>query len=403
MKRIIAIVLILLMLNPICVQANPTEDGELKLYALSAVLIDGSNNRILYGKKENEVRAMASTTKIMTLIIALEKGNIDDEVVFSKYAASQPDVQLNANCGEKYRLQDLLNIMMQKSYNDVAVAIAEHIGAQELQYNKAAQERTGEESLRCVRAFVDLMNQKATEIGCSKTCFITPNGLDAKEGEKMHSTTAYELAVISSYAIRNPDIEKICMTSDYACDELTGKRHVNVVNSNAFLQMMDGAVGMKTGFTGEAGYCFVGAVKQSGRVFVSVVLGSGWPPNKSYKWKDTKLLMNYGVHNYFMRNILVPDCNYAEITVRNGIADSTSVEIKDGLDMLCADYEKIDVVYILQDELNAPVKSGDVVGKVEIYTDKQLYTTFPIYAKESVEKVSFVWYLRKILNYFMNP
>ena len=104
-----------------------------------------------------------------------------------------------------------------------------------------------------------------------------------------------------------------------------------------------------------------------------------------------------------MRNILVPDCNYAEITVRNGIADSTSVEIKDGLDMLCADYEKIDVVYILQDELNAPVKSGDVVGKVEIYTDKQLYTTFPIYAKESVEKVSFVWYLRKILNYFMNP
>lgn len=371
------------------------------LYAKSAVLIDASNNRILFGKNENEVRAMASTTKIMTLVIALEEGKPDSEVEFSPYAASQPDVQLNAEKGERYRMYDLLNIMMEKSYNDVAVAIAEHIGAEKLHMKTEAKSRTREESRECVKQFISMMNDKAREIGCDNTYFITPNGLDAEENGRKHSTTAYELALISAYALKNPEVEKICCKKNYDCDEISGKRHVNISNANIFLDMMPGAVGMKTGFTGDAGYCFVGAVKQEGRSFVSVVLASGWPPSKSYKWKDTVKLMNYGAKNYFMQKILVKEEDFMEIAVIDGVENSVQTQIRDSLSMLCADYEKIDLEYRIKDALNAPVYEGDVAGYADVFIDGKKYTSFPIYVKKDVRKTSFVWFLKKFLNNFI--
>ena len=147
----------------------------IKLYATSAVLLDASNNRILYEKDSHKKMAMASTTKIMTLIVALENSNVDEVVTVSSNAAKMPDVQLNIREGEKYRLGDLMYSLMLESHNDSAVAIAEHVSGS-------------------VEDFAKLMNQKAEEIGCNDTHFVTPNGLDATDEGGTHSTTAADLA-----------------------------------------------------------------------------------------------------------------------------------------------------------------------------------------------------------------
>ena len=383
---------------------SETVADPLELYARAAVLVDASNNRILYGKNENEALPMASTTKIMTLIIALEYGNPDDVVTFSKYAASQPDVQLNAVSGEQYRLGDLLHIMMLRSYNDVAVAIAEYIG--ELQGSggvdgNAVAARGYDESKTYVANFAQLMNDKARELGCVSTYFITPNGLDAEDDNGVHSTTAYELAVIASYAISKQEVVDICTTRSYSCAELNGKRQVNVTTTDAFLDMVEGAVGMKTGFTGNAGYCFVGAVKQEGRSFVSVVLGSGWPPNKSRKWSDTKKLMNYGINNFFTQKIFVPDYDYKNVCVADGVNDFIETEIPFSLEMLVSDEEDVKVIYELEEEVQAPVGAGDRVGTVYIYINGEIYAWFPIESKTTVKKVDYIWFLKKIFQGFL--
>ncbi|MEI3266620.1 MAG: serine hydrolase [Frisingicoccus sp.] len=227
------------------------------------------------GENEDEPMAMASTTKIMTCLVALENAELSDTVNISEYAASMPDVQLNAVAGDSFRLEDLLYALMLESDNDVAVAIAEHVGGS-------------------VEGFAAMMNARAEALGCIQTCFVTPNGLDA-EG---HCTTAAELAKIAAEAIKNETFVKIINTPSHSFSNIEGTRQYQVSNKDAFLQLMDGAFGVKTGFTGDAGYCFVGALNRDGRVFISVVLGSGWPPNKSYKWQDTMKIMNFGLENY---------------------------------------------------------------------------------------------------------
>ncbi|MCR2020894.1 serine hydrolase, partial [Blautia pseudococcoides] len=157
------------------------------LYATSAVLMDADSGRILYEKNGFEKRPMASTTKIMTCILALEKGNAEDIVTASAYAASRPKVHLGVAEGETFRFGDLLYSLMLESHNDAAVMIAEHLGGS-------------------VEGFADMMNAKAGELGCEDTYFITPNGLDASvtvgEEQKVHSTTAADLARIMRYCIK---------------------------------------------------------------------------------------------------------------------------------------------------------------------------------------------------------
>ena len=167
--------------------AGQEEDSSLNLNAQSAVLMDASTGRVLYGKEEDLIRPMASTTKIMTCILALERCDPDDEVVVSSYAASQPKVHLGAASGRRFRLGDILHSLMLESHNDSAVMVAEHVAG-------STQE------------FAALMNEKARDIGCEHTWFITPNGLDAQEtgdgGEvRLHSTTARDLAAIMSYCV----------------------------------------------------------------------------------------------------------------------------------------------------------------------------------------------------------
>lgn len=165
--------------------AQPEVKTEVKpsdLYAQSAVLMDADTGRILFAKKGQEALPMASTTKIMTCILALENGTLSDTVKISAEAARQPQVKLGAKEGQKFALEDLLYSLMLESHNDSAVAIAEHIGGS-------------------VQEFADMMNEKAEQIGCTDTYFITPNGLDAQDEQGIHHTTAEDLAKIMKYCI----------------------------------------------------------------------------------------------------------------------------------------------------------------------------------------------------------
>lgn len=248
MKKKIAIWILLVTLFcvhmlPATVYAKEVPDELKELYARSAVLMDADSGRILFGKDENVVRANASTTKIMTCILALEHMKEGQIAVVSDYAACQPKVRLGVCGKEEYLLKDLLYSLMLESHNDSAVVVAENISGS-------------------VEAFAELMNRKAKELGLKNTHFITPNGLDAENEGGIHGTTAADLAGIMRYCImespKKDDFLEITGTKNYSFSDRKGDRTFSCYNHNAFLEMMDGALSGKTGFTGDAGYCYVG-------------------------------------------------------------------------------------------------------------------------------------------------
>lgn len=372
------------------------KETNLDLYARGAVLMDADSGRILYGKEEDVALPMASTTKIMTCILALERGNLEDEVEISSYAASQPQVHLGAAKGERFYLRDLLYSLMLESHNDSAVAIAEHIGGS-------------------VEGFAELMNEKAKEIGCEDTHFITPNGLDAVEmidgTEYRHSTTAKDLALIMRYCIMiSPQREiflDITRAANYGFANRQGNRSYSCTNHNAFLNMMDGALSGKTGFTGGAGYCYVGALRREDRTFIVALLACGWPNHKTYKWVDTRKLMEYGLENYEYQNIYkevelkpvkilegIPWLKgydpYAEVTVELEIQDGSGKGAGDPaageLDFLlsASDEVRIDVFYA--GELEAPVIKGTKAGKVIYNLNGETVKEYDLVLKSSVDK-----------------
>lgn len=343
------------------------------LHALSAALIDGDNGRVLYEKSGDKIVPMASTTKIMTCIIALENGNLDDLVTVSKYASTMPDVQLNIMAGEKYRLKDLLYSLMLESHNDVSVAIAEHIGGS-------------------VEGFAAMMNAKAKELGCENTSFVTPNGLDA-DG---HHTTAVELARIASYAIKNPDFIAITNTPAYQITEVSKGKVFSLTNKDRFLTMYDGAIGVKTGFTNKAGYCFVGAVKKDNKTFITAVLGSGWPPNKNYKWRDTTLLMNYGTNNYQLNQIFNKDKVFEPITVFGGRDKQVGLYYEGDLSLLMKKDEVVKIIYELPRYLVAPISSHTTIGSAKYYINDTFFYEVPIKTLAGVEKIDFWYCLQKL-------
>lgn len=354
------------------------QDKIIKLHALSAALIDASNGRVLYEKDGYKEVAMASTTKIMTCIIALEYGKLDDIVTVSKYASTMPDVQLNIMPGEKYILKDLLYSLMLESHNDVSVAIAEHISGS-------------------VAGFAKLMNEKAVELGCEHTNFVTPNGLDATG----HMTTAVELSRIAAYAIQNKDFIDITNTQSWTIREQSkGKVH-QVNNKDRFLHIYDGAIGVKTGFTNKAGYCFVGAVKKNGKTFVSSVLASGWPPNKSYKWQDTTNLMNFGVNNFELNEIFNEDKVFDAIKVYEGLSNQVPIYYNGDLSLLMEDNERVRIVYELASYLRAPVDKDMEVGMAKYYIDDELFAEIPIYTSESVASIDMKYCMKNILDKFL--
>ena len=340
-------------------------EQELQLYAQAAVLMDADSGRVLYGKNPEEKLPMASTTKIMTCILALEYGDMEQIVEASSYAAGMPKVKLYVKEGEKYRLRDLLYSLMLESHNDSAVVVAEAVGGS-------------------VEKFAAMMNQKARDIGCYDTYFITPNGLDAKVNEngKVHSTTAADLAKIMAYCVtdspKKEEFLEITRTQSYDFTNADGTRSFHCSNHNAFLGMMEEALSGKTGFTNNAGYCYVGAVESEGRIFTVALLACGWPNNRSYKWSDMKELAAYGMERYQYQDIY-EEQTFADIPVRNGIAEeagtpfeeaSVSVSLnkeEEGLRVLLCKEDQVEVKRQVETALDAPVAAGEQVGTISYY------------------------------------
>lgn len=380
---------------PQTVDMTPVAEEPAELYALSAVLMDGESGRVLYEKDGERPLANASTTKVLTCIVALENSSGDDYVQVSQNAASQPEVKLGLQKGEQYYLEDLLYSLMLKSHNDTAVAIAEHCGGS-------------------VEGFARMLNRKAKQIGCKNTYFITPNGLDAEDKNGKHHTTAKDLALIMRYAVKNETFLHIAQTRDYTFSEITGKRTFSVHNANAFLDMRDGVLAGKTGYTSQAGYCYVCAWEKEGKTFIVSLLGCGWPNHKTYKWSDTEKLLDFGDYNYEYETYW-KEPQTGKILVTDGVEDGQDIGTKIYLRGKCSvtAYDREKEVLLKKGEtvtckieipqkVSAPVLKGEKLGRIAYYLDGKLIDFYPVYAEKSVEKISFKWYTEKVFHDFFH-
>lgn len=373
------------------------------LYAQSAVLLDADSGRVLFEKNGMQERPMASTTKIMTCILALEYGKLDDVVIASKNASNQPKVHLGVVEGEQIILRDLLYSLMLESHNDAAVMIAEQVGGS-------------------VEEFADMMNRKAWNLGCKNTYFITPNGLDASDENGNHRTTAEDLARIMKYCIQDSTQAKqflsICQTKTYTFEDCSHVYKYSCYNHNAFLEMMDGAIAGKTGFTNEAGYCYVGALEKDRKKFVVALLACGWPNHKGYKWSDTKILMNYGLNSFEyvtlnennVRKQLesyripvvygIPDQgkmsgpSYAEVQIKD-VQNEDNINLTESKRVLVRKDKKIKENIVVVKQLYAPTEIGDKVGEVQYILDDIVIKRQKLVVKEKIGKRSYEWCLRK--------
>lgn len=371
-----------------------TPEGPGELYARSAVLMDGSSGRILFGKNEGDVMPMASTTKIMTCIVALENAEPGEIVTISAEAAAQPEVHLGVREGETYTLENLLYSLMLESHNDSAVAIAEHVGGS-------------------VSGFAEMMNAKAVELGCVNTHYVTPNGLDASDAGGVHATTAAELAKVMAYCVdRSPQKEeflRITQTRECTFTDETGSRSFSCRNHNAFLDMMDGVISGKTGFTSDAGYCYVCALESGGRLFTAAVLACGWPYNRTYKWSDMKKLMTYGIENFENRTLRIPE-NFDPLPVENGLAPDgdpwkevwigvrAKTEGRPEIKMLLRRDEEIKSRLTIKKSLSAPVAKGTPVGRISYCFGDELLFECALEATEDIRRKEWkdwlVWTVR---------
>ena len=321
-------------------------------------------------------------------------------------------------------MNDLLYSLMLESHNDSAVAIAEHIGADSLNL-PGAEERTREQSREAVQAFCDRMTEKAREIGCENTCFLTPNGLDAEvESEsgmkRIHSTTAEELAAILRYCVTQSEKKEafleITQAPSYSFSDRSGKRSHTCVNHNALLTMMDGALTGKTGFTNNAGYCYVGALEKDGKRFALALLACGWPNHKTWKWADCKNLFGYGLEQYECHEFM-PETTLSDIPVLEGASESgspyedVSVSVRRAgnvlpIRMLTKQTESVEAQARLRPSLEAPVEEGMRIGSISYYLTspsglRLFLAEEEVYAGESVKRVDFPYVFRFVWGRFL--
>lgn len=398
MRRVIALLMSMVMLCSGAMEVKAAEaPQESELYAKAAVLLDADSGRVLYSKNGEEPLANASTTKILTCILILENCNLEDVTEVSANAASQPKVRLGMSAGQQFVIKDLLYGLMLESFNDCAVALAEHMAG-------------------TVEGFAACMNEKAGQIGCTDSYFITPNGLDGKDENGMHHTTAEDLANIMKYCIReSPQAEQfleITRAANHSFSDVAGKVNYSCTNHNAFLQMMEGALSGKTGFTGTAGYCYVGALERDGKTLIVALLACGWPNNKTYKWADTKKLMQYGLDAFSLYEVasdLKTEEDLPKILVSDGrtawIGEKAevAVQIKNVESMetvLIKEGEQVETDVQIQTKLYAPVRKGSVIGTIVYRIGEEVIRKDSVVAAEEVQSIDFTWCYGKILDFF---
>lgn len=352
-----------------------------KVNADGAILMDFKTGRVLWKKNSDKKLAMASTTKIMTAIVAIENGNLNDIVEVSKKAETTPPVKMHLKKGEKIKLEYLLYALMLQSSNDAAVAIAEHIGGD-------------------VETFCKKMTEKAKELGAKDTLFVTPNGLDSGE----HHSTAYDMAVITRYALNNDTFNRIINTKNISFK--SDKSTYDVINKNRLLSEYEGANGVKTGFTGKAGHCFVGAAKRADMQLISVVLASGWGNmGKQQKWVDTKRILDYGFSDFYYFNAVNSFDNAGSICVQHSKKTSLPVIFKDDVTICIKkdEEEKIRIEKNISKNFEAPIDKNQKLGTAKVYIGDELVGKTDIIAGGSAERHDFYTVVKKILESWIRP
>ena len=344
-------------------------EQSLSMYSGSYALMDGDTGRVLKGKEGSTPMANASTTKILTCIVTLENCSLEEVVTVSANAASQPKVRMGIKEGEQHPLKDMVYGLMLESYNDCAVAIAEHVAGDTIK-------------------FAEMLNKKAIEIGCEDTYFITPNGLDAEDERGFHHTTAEDLCRIMAYCTWESPMKDLFL-------EITQTRnYASFVNRNAFLNQMDGVLTGKTGFTNKAGYCYVAAMEVNGERYCIALLACGWPNNKNYKWKDARTLFEYGMETYDIQHVKV---NVLEQSIKIGgyveHAEFSKMN-QDGVlklqaeentyQLLMRQDEKIESEIVLYTDVQLPIQAGTPMGVCNLYLDDVLIDRVPLKASENV-------------------
>lgn len=304
----------------------------------AAVMIDAETGAILYSKNHNERLGMASTTKIMTGILALEYGNLNDVYTVSPSGEWVEGSSIYLNPNEKITLETLLYGLLLKSGNDAAVAIANHISGSE-------------------KAFVNLMNEKAAELGLKNTHFANPHGLYAED----HYTTAYELAILASYAMENPVFAQIVGTAQYK-EEPPEERDGRVINNaNKLISMYAEADGIKPGYTPETGRTLVGSATKNGVKVVTVTLDC------SDDWTEHKAMFDYAFNNYERKMVLKKGESVGTYRVKNGNYNEVGVVIDSDVSLLVNKSGQPNYEIEMESEyLTAPITEGQMVGSARI-------------------------------------
>ena len=352
---------------PLIVKA---EDLNLAENAKSAILIEASTGEIIYSKNANEKLAPASMTKMMSLIIIMEnieKGNLkwNDVVIVSKNAASMGGSQIFLEANEAMSVEDLIKGICVASGNDATVALAEKIAGTE-------------------GAFVKLMNQKAKALGLKNTNFKNATGLDA-EG---HYSSAYDMAMIAKELVRH---EKILEFSSIYEDYLRKGSNNSfwLVNTNKLVKFYSYIDGLKTGFTSDAGYCLTATGKKRNMRLISVVMGEETSEKRS---ADTLAMLDYGFNMYNIEKVVDSNKSLGKVKVNMGDIEYVDIVSKKDITVLNnSQKEKRNVTYeINTDKIVAPVKVGDVIGKISVYENGTLSYNVELTVVNDIKKASII-------------
>ncbi len=351
MKKICVLILtVAFLLGTAEVSAAPSISAE------SAVVIDAENGRVMFEKNAYTTHGMASTTKIITAITALETGDLNSVAKVSAKTAAVEGSSMYLEENEEITLENLLYGLMLVSGNDAATAIAEHISGSE-------------------EKFVELMNQKAAEIGALSTHLENPHGLSAET----HFTTAYDLAKITAYALKNPKFAEIVSTKTKNITSADGSvRTLN--NHNRFLRIYDGCIGVKTGFTKATGRCLVTAVRKSDMTLICVTLCD---PND---WDDHKAMYDYVFDRYSPKLIASAGQSFGTAPVAHGILPETQAVLADDFLIPIAEgeAEQVTLTTEISDGLEAPVAAGDRVGTLTASLGETVLGEAPLTASAEV-------------------
>lgn len=363
LKRLFAVLLAVVIIGALAVSAGALGEGDIS--APAAVLMDADTGKILYEKNAHEQRACASITKVMTLTLVMEavdsgKIHMDDVVTASAHAASMGGSDIWLEEGEQMTVDDMIKATAVASANDAAVALAEFICGTE-------------------DDFVAAMNEKAKALGMDDTTFMNCNGLD----EEGHITSAYDVALMSRELIKH---EKIFDYTNIWLDNLRGGE-TQIVNTNKLLRSYDGITGLKTGTTGEAGACISATAERNGLSLIGVVLGAD---SGKERFRDAATLLDYGFANFESKELGLEE-ELAPITVEGGMEDEVSISCEGvtGLTVPKGEGKGITQTVDIPESLTAPIRKGDIVGKVVFTLNGEELASFDVTANDDVEEKSF--------------